>query len=152
MTRSLLLDAAWLRAQESTVNLGPTCQSSNSQIAAVELPVVVCGDNLGNLAEVASRGDLVKNDAGVDLSRLAGSAGHLGLERNNNTLAALAGSDIDSAGVSETRVLERVNVRQIAGLRGQLDAIALNQEGVVVANQLPNKLRRHDAKIYPQKK
>jgi len=97
--RNPLLDAARLRAQHSTVDLGPASESGDSQITTIELPVVIAGDDLRNLTEVASGHDLVKNDTSVCLSRPARSARDLGLERNIHTLALGASRDVNGAGI-----------------------------------------------------
>ncbi len=63
---------------------------------------------------------------------------------------ALAGvNDIDSLRVSEARPLEGVGSHQVAGLLGELhspDSVlssSLHDEGVVIADQVPNQSVRH---------
>lgn len=141
---SLLLDGA-RRAEDSAVELGPACEGSDGQIAAVVLPVVVGSDDLGNLAEALVGSTLVEGDLVASGGRLARSARDLGLDGNDNTLVVGGGRDVNGAVVSKTRVLERVNVRQVAGLRGELNAIALDEERGVIADNLPHELGRHVA-------
>lgn len=43
--------------------------------------------------------------------------------------------------VGNTRVLERVLVQQVASLRGELNSVTLDQEGVVVLDKKPAKVK-----------
>jgi hypothetical protein len=64
---------------------------------------------------------------------------------NDNDLVLLADDgDVDGIVVGQARVFEGVDIQQVSGLGGELDAAgavtsaSLHQEGVVVTNQVPN--------------
>ena len=86
---------------------------------------------------------LPEHSAVVGRSGAAAGSRALLLGHENASLALSVDLHTDGAVVSKAAVLEGVLVGEVVGLSAEQDAIAPDQEAVVLLDKLPSKLLRH---------